>query len=338
MTVLYVGLDMAKANFSAARWQGGAGKYWGEFSNDQRGYGRLCRVIERHQRSTGAEQVHVTLEPTGGYERRLVEYAHERGWKVSLPNPKQVRDWAKGLGQRAKTDKQDALVLAHYGADRKPPVQGRMRADIEDLDSLLRRQEDLEKLLQQERNRLEALGQQPRVPRAVRESVRRMIESLEEALEEIKEALAEFFATQPELQAEMQLLRSVPGVGPRIAPCLLVFVHRWKAITKGCGDAKGLTAYAGLDPRPSESGQSVRRAASISKMGATAMRTMLYMGALGGKRGNSPLRDFYNHLVERGKAKKVALIAAARKILVWAWAVFCSRTPFDPSRVVSMPT
>ncbi len=57
------------------------------------------------------------------------------------------------------------------------------------------------------------------------------------------------------------------------------------------------------------------------------------MSALGGTRGANPLRHFYLRLVERGKAKMVALIAAARKILVWAWAIFRSGTPFDPTRI-----
>ena len=66
-------------------------------------------------------------------------------------------------------------------------------------------------------------------------------------------------------------------------------------------------------------------------MGDSVMREKLYMGVLGGIRAQSPLRDFYQRLVGRGKAKRLALVAAARKILVWAWAVFRNETVFDAS-------
>ena len=62
------------------------------------------------------------------------------------------------------------------------------------------------------------------------------------------------------------------------------------------------------------------------------MRSLLYMSALGGARGHNVLREFYQRLVAAGKPKKLALIAAARKILVWAWAVFRDHANFDPTR------
>ena len=67
------------------------------------------------------------------------------------------------------------------------------------------------------------------------------------------------------------------------------------------------------------------------------LRRLLYMGALGGVRGNNPLRPFYHQLVARGKAKKLALVAAARKILVWAWTLFIRKTQWNPSRFPAQP-
>ena len=104
---------------------------------------------------------------------------------------------------------------------------------------------------------------------------------------------------------------------------------RFDAITHGLGTAKQLTAYAGLDPVPYQSGTSVNRPSGISKAGDNLMRQYLYLGALGGRRGNNPLADFYQRLIDRGKHKMVALIACARKILVWSWAVFKQKTAYE---------
>lgn len=70
-------------------------------------------------------------------------------------------------------------------------------------------------------------------------------------------------------------------------------------------------------------------------MGDGELRPLLYMGALGAgalwARGNNPLKPFYQRLVGRGKAKKVALVAAARKILVWAWTIFSRQIDWNPN-------
>jgi transposase len=91
-------------------------------------------------------------------------------------------------------------------------------------------------------------------------------------------------------------------------------------------------AYVGLDPQPYQSGTSVRKRAAISRKGDRTVRRRLFMGALGGIRGKTVLQQLYRGLVGGGKAKKVALVAAARKILIWAWAVYRQQTSFDRTR------
>lgn len=127
-------------------------------------------------------------------------------------------------------------------------------------------------------------------------------------------------------------MRSVPGIGERNVLPILVLFYRWRARTAGRGTPKGLVAFVGLDPQPYESGRSVHKRATISKMGDRSVRRYLYLGALGGVRGKNALRYFYKRLVSRGKAKRLALVAAAHKILTWAWAVFSQGVDFDPSR------
>src|SRR5438094_7580793 len=112
MNRVCLGADIAKANFAAALWEEGRGRFLGEFANTPAGFEqlrqRVCQVIP----AGSAASVHLILEPTGGYELGLAGFALAEGWRVSLPHPRHVRDFAKGLGQRAKTEKQDALLLA----------------------------------------------------------------------------------------------------------------------------------------------------------------------------------------------------------------------------------
>lgn len=332
MATLYLGVDIAKETFAAALRFGDQAEWLGEFQNGEDGFLAWLSLVLARAKEAGAELLHLVLEPTGGYELPLACFAHERELYVSRPNPKQVRDFAKGRGQRAKSDRQDALLLAHFGAERNPPRWVPLASEVSELESLLSRRQELEQMLGQEQRRKEALSRRPHVGRGVKESVEGLIETLSEALGQVEEAIKEHQKQHRALAAEAKRLQQVPGVGARNVLPLVVLMHRWATLTEGKGPAKGLVAFAGLDPKTHESGTSVRGRGTISRMGDRKLRPLLYMGALGGVKGNNALRAFYQKLVKRGKAKKLALVAAARKILIWSWAVFRDHTDFQASR------
>jgi transposase len=328
---VYIGVDIAQAKFDAAVWQGATGMALNSFSNDTRGFAQFAARLATLAPECDAPIV-LVLEPTGGYELALVAFAYDHGWQVCLPNPKQVRDFAKSCGRRAKTDAQDALLLAQFGAEQQPEPQQELPASIQELIELLHRREDLQQLKRAESNRLLGLQQRPRPAQAVIESLERTIAALEAELAAITQAIEDLLTHNPDLKREAKRLRSVPGIGERNVLPILVLFYRWRARTAGHGTPKGLVAFAGLDPQPYESGRSVHKRATISKMGDRAVRHYLYLGALGGVHGKNALRTFYHRLVSRGKAKRLALVAAAHKILIWAWAVFSQGVDFDPSR------
>jgi len=331
---LIVGIDIAKKDFAVAyRAPGTLGedeRELGKFANDPNGYALLQAALLRACEAHGLCKIQLILEATGGYEAAVMTYAYEQGWGVSLPNPKQVRDWAKGVGYRVKTDRVDARILAHYGAERRPPLRPQLAIEVSHLDSLLKRRQDLEKTLHQEQNRLSESAGRPGLAPQVEASLRQVIAALMKALTEIEQAIAALTKQHEPFQLQLARLLALPGVGPKVVLPLLVKLLQWYNLTNGAGDAAGLVAYIGLDPQPYESGRSVRRHPGISKMGDGEMRRLLYMGALGGVRGNNPLKPFYQRLVGRGKAKKVALVAAARKILVWAWTLFSRQLDWNP--------
>lgn len=328
------GIDIAQATFAVATWQEERGRYYGELANGPDGFEKLADWVRKEQGQAPAESVHLILEPTGGYELALASFALEQGWRVSLPNPRNVRDWAKGLGLRAKTDKQDALLLARYGAEVKPPTWAPPPAAVQELESLLERKRDLEAMLHQERNRQQSWTGRPGIASRVLTNVAGVIEALERALGEVETAIGEQLRQHPELGEQARALQAVPGVGPKSVLPLLVLLHRWHALTGGAGSAKKLGAYAGLDPQTERSGTTVRGPERISRRGDRPMRARLYMCALGGVKGKNALRTYYQRMIGRGKAKKLALVAASRKILIWAWVVFRDHVAFQEEKAL----
>jgi transposase len=332
MSKLIVGVDSAKASFTSATVFADKVSYQGETVNAPTGCARFASEMERQAKLVGATVIHLIIEPTGGYEAQLVAEAYRRHWLVTLVNPLAVRYWAQGRGKRVKTDRADALVLAQFGLETNPPPQQPLDDAAAELDSLLRRQTDLEQLLHSERNRLAQADLNPKRSHTIQPSIQRIIEALEQELATIQDEMEQLITSHLELAHQRQLLLSVPGIGVKLAPRLLVALHRFLAKTNGQGTAKQFTALLGLDPAPFESGASVRKRTTISRKGDGLLRSKLFLAALGGVRGNNPLRMFYQSLLARGKAKKLALVAASRKILVWALAVFTQDTPFDPTR------
>lgn len=330
MGTVHLGVDVSKSCLDAAFTADQSPENLGQYTNTPTGFVDLKRQLA--QAVQGAHQVHLIIEPTGSYHLAFVAFAHEQGWQVSLPNPQVVREWARGQGQRAKTDQVDARLLSLYGSKEEPSPQQPVPPEVELLDELLQRQEDLQKMAAQERNRLHSHHRRPHPSASVGQSIEALIRTLEQALADVEEMIRDHLKQFTRLDQQRRLLLKVPGIGDKSVLSLLVFLYRWDARTCGLGTAKGLTAFAGLDPVVHSSGSSVFKRPSISKMGDANIRSTLFLCALGGNRAkDTPLTRFYRRLLARQKPKMVALIASARKILVWAFAVFRSGQPFDPA-------
>jgi transposase len=332
MDTLYIAVDISQASFAGAAWLAGKAQTLGTYTNDEAGFAAFAERVEQARQTSQATTVHLILEPTGGYELRLALYAYGASWLVSKPNPRQLRQWAQGMNFRTKTDQVDAKMLAEYGFRNQPAPQDLLASSVCELDYLLRRRQDLEKTLRMERNRLANAQAHPDMPKTVLRNLEQTIGLLETQHQEIEQAIEALVKGDASLRQQKRDLLSIPGVGPKNVLPLLVLLARFHALTQGKGTAKQLTAFLGLDVQFADSGTSVHKRPVISKQGDRTGRTLLYMGALGGVRGHNVLRTFYQLLVSRGKAKKLALVACARKILTWAWAVFGSNTPFDSSR------
>lgn len=332
METLYIAADISKKSFTTGAWSGKQPEFWANHTNNLEGYVAFATQVYKAQKALKARNVHMIVEPTSGYELGLVLFAYEQGWLVTKTNPKKTRDWANGMGYRAKTDKVDAKMLAEYGGRNEPSPQQLAAEEVRELDYYLRRKDELKHLIQAERNRLQNAQQKPDFPQPLLEQIEGTIEQHAEQSEAVDALIQELLKKHPELENHRQLLLSVPGIGKKNVLPILVLCARFHALTSGTGSKKQLAAFLGLDSQTSTSGTSVRGSTAISKKGPAVGRAFLYMGALGGIRGKNVLRIFYQQMLARGKAKKVALVACSRKILTWAWAIFTTGEPFDSNK------
>lgn len=261
----------------------------------------------------------VVVEATGGLELPAVAALAAAGIPVAAVNPRQARDFAKGTGRLAKTDRIDAEALAHFAEavrpDPRPLPSDAQRA----LDALVTRRRQLVEMRVMESNR------RPTCPDpAVRDGIDRHLAWLAAELAEADRLLAEAIRSSPVWRERDDLLRTIPGVGPQVSRTLLAALPELGALPSG-----RLSALAGLAPYAHDSG--TLRGGRHVRGGRADVRRALYLAALSAARYNPPLRAFRDRLAARGKKAKVVLVAIARKLLTIANAVIRSGRPWQPN-------
>lgn len=292
-------------------------------SNDPQGWAKLvdwaCQSAH-----CGPEQLKIVIEPTSSYHEGVAHYAHDRGTRVWIVNPKQMRDFAKGLGLRSKTDALDCLVLAQFGLKGSAVDWIPAPLPLRQLQALLRRLEDVEKTLQAEFNRVEA-ATVAQAPESVLRSLENSMQFLTQERKRLNEQIDQHIDGHPELKSDYELLRSVPAVGPCSARAMLV-----KLRGRQFESAAQASGFLGLRPVYWESGSSVGKLARIGPHGERLARRILYMAALTAKRTNPDARALYERLVGAGKKPMLALCAVMRKLVHICFGVLKHQRPYAP--------
>lgn len=291
---VYVGIDAAKAHLDVHVRPAGLAF---RVANDDDGHAAVGA------RLAPLAPTAVVLEATGGYEVPVVAARAAADLPVHVVNPRQVRRFAEGLGHRAKTDARDAAVLARFAETVRPDPRPVPDAAARELADLLARRRQLLHMRVAEPHR------EPTAGAAVRKDIRAHIAWLDRHLKAVEADLDRAVRASPVWRDRDDLLQSAPGVGPQVSRTLLADLPEL-----GTTDGRRLAALAGLAPFNRDSG--TRRGYRAIRGGRAHVRAALYQAAVVACRWNPPVRAMYDRLVARGKAKKVALVAVARRLLV----------------------
>jgi transposase len=311
-----VGTDIAKDKFDAAR-LGEDGKYkHKKFSNDAEGFAAFLLWLL----SFGGERPLVCLEATGAYSTPLAEFLAERGWPVSVVNPARVAAFAKTELSRAKTDQADAKLIARFAREKQPALWTPPPANIRLLQALLRRADDLQDMIQMERNRQGTAGPD------LEGSIQAVLERLEAELKAVRLRIRQHIDDDPDLRGRTDRLVSIPGVAETTAAHLLAALSPHY----GFKSAKQAVAHAGLDVRIRQSGKWAGQS-RITQCGDPLLRKALYMPAVSAQRWNPAIRALRDRLRANGKQGKTIVCAAMRKLVHIAFAILQSGKPFDPN-------
>jgi transposase len=281
-------------------------------SNDKAGW-KLAAV-----RLKAAGVTRIGIEATGGYERGVVRYLQAEGFTVIVMQPLQVKAFARLHLKRAKNDRIDAILIAActhvLDVAKKLPPDARFDALADHLTSIEQWEEDIVRL----KTRLEHVHD-PRLRRIDEADIKRLEKRRDAELLRLQAALCQY----EDLAHRFALVESVPSIGARTALSIVIRMPELGQVSR-----EQIAALAGLAPFVQQSGQ--HRGQAHIGGGRGRVRRAVYAASLAGAfRWNPQLKDMYQRLTARGKSHKQALVACARKLLVFANAVVARGTPWE---------
>jgi len=265
--------------------------------NDAKGFKELIALFKENAPKQ------IVLEATGGLERELIVTLATKELPVVIINPRQARDLAKGLGALAKTDAVDAKILARMAQLQCLPTRPLQPLEIQEMNDLVARRQQLIQMRTQEKNRLQQTNQ-----KAIQKSIEKIITVFDKQIDALDESIKEMIDKNPDWNAKDKILQSVPGVGPKTSQMLISSLPELGNLNR-----REIAAIVGVAPFCKDSGK--KSGTRSIKGGRADVRSVLYMATLSAVQWNPTFKEFFDRLVGNGKKFKVALVAAMRKMI-----------------------
>lgn len=313
---MHLGIDISKRTIDCAVLLASGKFKHKKVSNDAEGFAEVSKWLKDYS----DDAPHVCMEATGVYFERCAEYFADQGYVVSVVNPALIKKYGEMKSVRTKTDKADAKLIAMYCHEqnpepwRAPPLAERtLRAYVGRINALMDMQT-------QEKNRLGVAGA------AVKPGIEAHLAWIEAEIKKLRKLIRNHIDNDPDMKNKKELLETIPGVGDATSANLLAYAMHHERFD----NARKAVAFAGLDPRIRQSGISVNDKPTISRVGHTNLRKMLYMPATYTLYRTEWGKKFKERLAARGKKPKLMICAMMRKIIHVAYGVLKSAKPFDP--------
>ncbi|MFZ6043784.1 IS110 family transposase [Vibrio natriegens] len=266
-------------------------------NNDEKGIKEAIKTIKQHVPQR------VVVEATGRLEMPFIIACSEAKLPFVIANPIHIKRFAGAIGQRAKTDKLDARLIAHYSEAIQPNLTQLKPENMRLMSDLVARRHQLLTMQTMEKNRLQSL------PKHLAGTIKPVLTTFKNQIEKTEQKILSLIESCPEYQNKNRLLQSVPGIGKVAAASIISNVPELGLITN-----KQAAALIGVAPINRESGR--YKGKRVIQGGRAQVRTVLYMAMMSAMQCNPVFKDTYQRLLDAGKPKKVAIIACVRKMVV----------------------
>jgi transposase len=309
------GIDISKSVFDCY----GSVQGHLQFENSEKGFKKFLKILSPDSL--------VVMEATGYYHYSLAQYLYNNQVTVSVVNPLSIKRFIQMKLAKVKTDKSDAKAICDYGLTQEVPLYTAVTDTQSECLQLFRLMDSQLKMRTATKNKIhgeKVLG----IPSKIAyRSLLKTKKFLEKELKGIEEKLLSL--VKQDQQKQLTLLQSIPGIGIKTALFLIVVTDGFKKFET----ASQLCSYVGITPTIRVSGSSVRGRSRISKVGNKKLRNLLFMCSFSAYKHNKGCREIFERITNKGKSKKLALIAVSNKLLKQAFAIAKSGNPYDVAHV-----
>jgi transposase len=294
----FIGIDISKGSWDIHLLE--EGRSWPSTTTPS----DLTRLLTQLKPFVGRS--FIVLEATGGLEKPLAAALIDAGHRVAIVNPRQARDFAKGMGILAKTDRIDSRGLAIFGEKVQPRLAVKPTEKESELEALVVRRRQLVAIRTEELNR-----QKQTVSKTAKKSIEKVLKTLQSEIDAIEAEIAKLIQSDDDWKHKAELVDTAPGVGPVTAATIVAELPELGKLNR-----QQIAALVGVAPINDDSGK--HQGKRFVQGGRIDVRNVLYMAALsavGAKTRSSPIKDLFNRLRKKGKVFKVAIVACMRKLL-----------------------
>jgi len=313
------GVDISKDVFDVH----GSNKGHDQYKNDEIGFKKFLKELP-----IGSL---VVMEATGYYHYRLAQFLYKKGVVVSVVNPLSVKRFIQMKLAKVKTDKSDAKAICEYALINEVPIYNALTETQSECLQLFRLLDTYLKQRTATKNKIHGEAVLGIPSKFVYRSLIRNKKQLNKEVATIESKILSL--VKEDQQEQLTLLTSIPGIGQKTALFLIVVTDGFNKFET----AAQLCSYVGITPTIRESGSSVRGRARISKVGNRKLRNLLFLCSFNACKHNKACKEVYERIVNKGKSKKLALIAVVNKLLKQSFAIAKSGRPYDETYVSVLP-
>lgn len=305
------GIDISKDTFDVVDC---SGNYY-QFSNNLKDFLKFLKLLDATS--------HCVMEATGYYHYQLAYFLVDHHIAVSVENPLSIKRFIQMKLSRIKTDKSDAKMICLYGQQQELSLWfGYSKYQTQCL-QMLRLLDTYTKQSAALKNKIQAEGVLGNPCKIVVSSLKKSLKHLQKEIGLLEAEL--LVLVKSEQQEMLTKVESIPGIGRKTAMMLLVLTDGFKRFE----DSSQLCSFCGLTPVIRQSGSSIKGKVRISKVGNSKLRNLLFMCSFTACKCNKACRELYERIVNKGKSKKLALIAVCNKLLKQAFAIVKSGVEYN---------
>jgi transposase len=313
------GIDISKDTFDVMDC---SGNYY-QFDNNTKGFVKFLKLL--------SNDCHCVMEATGYYHYQLAYFLVDNLIQVSVENPLSIKRFIQMKLSRVKTDKSDAKMICLYGQHQDLKLWvGYSKNQMESL-QMIRLLDTYTKQSTAIKNKLQAEQTLGNPSKIVVSSLKRSLKNLDRETLVLEEKLLEL--VKIEYQEILTKVESIPGIGRKTAMMLVVLTDGFNRFES----SSQLCSFCGLTPVIRQSGTSIKGRVRISKIGNSKLRNLLFMCSFTACKCNKACKAIYDRITEKGKSKKLALIAVCNKLLRQAFAIAKSGVEYNKEYKSPMP-